>query len=336
MTSTSIAVAFVGALLGGLIAGFSFRKLPRGETWALGCAVALGLTLLQTSVLRDLLRPLQPKVAMDWLPAVVFLAAACSVVRQGRYRWTLAITLAVLLPIRLLWGSVYMQLDSVGMPLGIAFGTWAISLAVAVGLPHRDGRERLHWNTGVWNAGSWALIFASVSISIMMSGSLTYGAASGTCGFAVLGALLSAGRIPNIAAVPLVCLIGLATAFSELSPWAAVTMLLATIGLLFSESVQATKSKVSLRTGTVAAAVLVSVVTFVQFRRDLGGGDAYGSQESFGDYGSLPMTNPSQDAPPTTIAVPDANTGSVENSPHVFDATDPFGGLGLPGEITPE
>ena len=53
---------------------------------------------------------------------MVLLAAACSVLRQDRYRWTLAISLAFLLPVRLLWGSVYMQLDSMSVPWGWLLG----------------------------------------------------------------------------------------------------------------------------------------------------------------------------------------------------------------------
>lgn len=326
MTTTSIVVAFTAALLCGLIAGFGFRKMPRGETWALSCAVALGLSLLQMSALRDLFRPLQPKVAMDWLPGMIFLATACSVLRQDHYRWTLAILLALLVPIRLLWGSVYMQLDSLSVPLGIAFGAWKISLAVAMGLPNVDRNRGLSWN-----AGGWALMYVCVSISVMMSGSLTYGAASVTCGFAALGVLLSTGLIPGLAAVPLVCLIGLATAFSELSAWAALVLFLTMLGLLFSESFQATRSKVSLRTGAVTAGLLVSAVTFVQFRNDIEGVDGYGREGSFGGYGNLPRASPPEDVPATTNAVP----SSADNSIEMFDATDPFGGLGLPGEITP-
>jgi len=330
VTTTSIAVAFVAALLCSLIAGFCFRKVPHGETWALGCAVALGLTLLQTSALVDLLRPLQPKVAMDWLPGMTLLAAACSTLRQDRYRWTLAISLAFLFPIRLLWGSIYMQLDSIGVSLGIAFGAWVTGLTVAMGLPDNPHRGRLSWS-----AGGWALIFVFLSMSIVMSGSLTYGAAIGTCGFATLGVLLPARRIPNFTPFPLVCLVGLAAAFSEVSPWVALLMFLAVISLLLSESIQALKTRVTLHSGAVAVTVLVSAVTFVQFRSNFLGDGVDRSEEAFGGYGALPTNGPSQFMPSMTKPPANASKGSDDSSSKGVNAIDPFGGLGLPGEIKP-
>jgi len=64
------------------------------------------------------------------------------------------------------------------------------------------------------------------------------------------------------------------------------------IGFLFSESIQPMKAKMSLRTGAAAAAMLVTAITFVQFRSDLGAENAYVSEESFGGLGLPGETTP--------------------------------------------
>ena len=333
MTTVSIAVSLVAALITGGLGGYWLRHVRQGEAWAIGCASALGLILLQTSSLRDLLRPLQPRVALDWLPLIVLLAVACSNVRTSRYRWPLAILIGLLFVLRLLWGSVYMQLESLSVPLGITFGCWAMTSAVAMAmaLPSESKPNRLSWNTG-----GWGILIAIVATTITMSGSLTYGAATGVCGLAAFGVLVSTSRISNVIAIPLASLVGLSTAYAELAPWAGSAILAAMIGLLLAEGLQMPTARLAVRAGGIVTVLIIGGLTFSQFAKDF-----EGDEQPDGGYGDL-STNESGVAPssadvPTspshTPAMPEPALPPMNNSPSDgIETIDPFGGIGLPGQ----
>ena len=119
-------------------------------------------------------------------------------------------------------------------------------------------------------------MYVCVSMSVMMSGSLTYGAACGTCGLAVLGVFFR-----QIESQRRCCSAGLFARYGNClfgtAPWAAIALLLAMLGLLFSQSIQSLRAKVLLGTGAVAVGLLVNSVAFVDFRSELAGRNAYGA-----------------------------------------------------------
>ena len=259
MTTISIAAGFTAALFCGLLSGRSLRGFRAGHAVAIAISIAVGLTLLQASSPQYVLRFVRPKVALDWLPLACLFAAGVITIPSGRIRVTLGIMLALLIPVRFLWGSVYLQPGELEARTLISLAIWSMALAAPIVLPLSELAARNSWKTAVW-------IFATAVTGILIagSGSLTYGAAAGVCGLAMLGILLSASQISNLVALPLICLIGLSASFAELPITIAGLMQLAWIGVLAGDRVTAPRLIAVTRIG--ATCVLSAAVTMAILR----------------------------------------------------------------------
>ena len=82
----------------------------------------------------------EPKTALDWMPLVCILAGACVLVRPAQLRVALGVTLSVLISVRLLWGSVYLQSDQPLVLVWLSIGIWSAVLAVPLILPEVESR----------------------------------------------------------------------------------------------------------------------------------------------------------------------------------------------------
>lgn len=326
MTTVSIAAGFAAALFSGLLFGRSLRGFRAGHTVAAAISIAVGLILLQSSSLNDALRFIQPKVALDWLPLVCLLAAGVITIPSDKVRVTLGIMLALLIPVRYLWGSVYLQPGEFEVRILMSLAIWSMGLAVPLVLPDTKLSAIKSWKTVVW-----ILATASTAILIACSGSLTYGAAAGICGLAMLVVLLSASKTSNLAAVPFISLVGLSTSFAELPITIAGLMLLAWIGVLAGDRIAAPRLTALIRVGATCVLLAAVTMTIVQMTDEretsanlnIGYGSlSETSAAELNDHGSL-----------TTSSTDSVNTLSLPNSPSPpskitgEDSEDPFAGI---------
>lgn len=279
MTTVSIAAGFLTALFGGLLLGRFLRNVRSGNTMAFALALTAGLLVLQTSRASDVLRVVQPRVASDWLSVFTILAASCMLIRPAGYRVGCGVILALSIPIRLLWASIYLPSESFDFIIWLCITTWSAALALSVLLKTEKTIQRISGETV-----AWGIALAGTTSAIIMSGSLTYGAMTGICGVAALSVLISTSQIPNIAAVPVVCLIGLSAAFSELSVSTAGLLLLSWIGLLLADRITNLRGAGKLR--AVAVFVLILTVSATFARLTGVPGEAAPSNSGYGDFDS--------------------------------------------------
>jgi hypothetical protein len=287
-------------------------------------AAAMGLMLLQVSKLNDLARIVQPKVAIDWLPLVCLLAAASVLVPSKTLRVAMGAVVAMLTPVRLLWGSVYLESDALNPSSLLCLTAWAIALSLPMVLQDQTAQKRVSWKTSLWVAATAVTAFV-----IAMSGSLTYGAATGVCGLAIPGVLISTSQIPNIAAVPFICLIGLAASFAELQVLTAGLLLLAWGGVLVAERVSIPRVAVSLRVSTAAVLLLAGSLTLARLADDRTNSNMLNS-----GYGSFTSDLPTESKADESLATSSSKTAtetneSTEASKQPAETDDPFDGLDM-------
>ncbi len=324
MTSFSIAVGCLAALVCGLIAGRCLRSFREGIAVASAIAAAVGLTFLHISKLSDLMRIVQPKVALDWLPFVCLLAAVAVVLPSKKLRIALGTVVAMLTPVRLLWGSVYLQPDAMNPSALMCLAVWVASLAIPMVLQDQTAPKRVVWKTALWVAAT-----AVTAIVIAMSGSLTYGAASGVCGLAILGVLISMSQISNIAAIPFICLIGLSASFSELSVWNAGLLLSGWVGVLISERVSRPRTAMMFRVSTAGVLLIVGSLTLARLADNRTTADI--SNSGYDSFKSDRLTKSKADESLTTSSSKTATEtkASTQSMKQSDVAADPFDGLDL-------
>lgn len=324
MTSFSIAVGCLAALVCGLIAGRCLRSFREGIAVASAIAAAVGLTCLHISKLSDLMRIVQPKVALDWLPFVCLLAAVAVVLPSKKLRIAVGAVVAMLTPVRLLWGSVYLQPDAMNPSALMCHAVWAAVLAIPMVLQDQTASKRVGWKTALWVAAT-----AVTAIVIAMSGSLTYGAASGICGLAILGVLISTSQIPNIAVVPLICLIGLSASFAELSVLNAGLLLSGWMGVLITEQISRPRMAMMFRVSTAGVLLVVASLTFARLAGDRRTADI--SNSGYGSFKSELSTESKADKSLTaSSSKKSSGTNAVpESSKQPSGADDPFDGLDM-------
>lgn len=326
MTTISIAAGFAAALFCGLIIGRSLRGFRAGHAVAVAISIAAGLILLQTSTPQDVLRFVRPKVALDWLPLVCILAASVISIPSARIRVTLGIVLSLLIAVRLIWGSVYLQPGELEARTLISLAIWSMALAAPLVLPDTKLETGNSWKTVVW-------IFSTAVTGILIagSGSLTYGAAAAVCGLAMLGVLLSASQISNLAAVPLISLIGLSASFAELPITIAGLILLAWIGVLAGDRITAPRLIAATRIGATFVLVAAVTMTVLRMTNDRGSSETLNS-----GYGSMKQTSATELNDQKSLTTPlsdSANTLSQQTSPKSpspitgEDSEDPFAGI---------
>ncbi|MFO0999136.1 MAG: hypothetical protein U0936_02275 [Planctomycetaceae bacterium] len=326
MTTTSIAAGFAAALFCSLLFGRSLRGFRAGHAVAIAISIAAGLILLQSSSPQDVLRFVQPKVALDWLPLVCLLASGVISIPSGKFRVTLGIVLALLIPGRFLWGSVYLQPGELEARTLMSLAIWSMALAAPMVLPDSELATRKSWRTAVW-------IFATAVTGILIagSGSLTYGAAAGVCGLVMLGFLLSASQISNLAAVPLISLIGLSASFAELPNLIAGLMLLAWIGVLAGDQIKGPRLIAVTRIG--ATCVLLAAVTMTVVRVIDDSGSSATLNSGYGSMNESSAAKLNEKKSLTTPLSESANTLSQNASPKSpspitsEDSADPFAGI---------
>ncbi len=262
-------------------------------------------------------------MAVDWLPAIVLLAAFSNMIRPASFRAVAVLVLAAFVPLRLLWGSVYFRTDHLNaffmLCVAAGFAVLAVSLLFVEEVP----QKRMSWKTFVWGAS-----IAVTAVTIASTESLTCGAATGVCGVATLGVLLSASRIPNLAAFPIVCLIELSTSYSELPVLTSGLLLFAWLSLLTVERITSDRRVSFTRAAVVSALLLAGSVTFMQLKE---------SQGTVGRSGpeSLPYGAERSGGPPGEMVPPEVSAESAtgisaaesKSDSGTSNADDPFDGL---------
>jgi hypothetical protein len=186
-------------------------------------------------------------------------------IRQASFRVVAALVLAAFVPMRLLWGSVYFRPDHLSASVVLCVVPWFAVLAVSLLFVDEVPQKRMSWRTFVWGAG-----IAVTAATIASTGSLTYGAATGVCGVATLGVLLSASRIPNLAAFPIVCLIGLSTSYSELPILTSGLLFSVWLSLLAGERITSDRFVSFTRAAAMSALFLAGLITFMQLKDSRG------------------------------------------------------------------
>lgn len=319
MTTASIAAGFLAALLCGLLVGRGLRKFRAGHVLATAISVTIGLIVLRTSWADDLWRFVQPKVAMDWLPLVCLLSPLSILAKRSMLRAVIGLSLAGLIPVRLLWGSIYLPPESWASAIIFCMAAWSAVLAAPMLLSVQQNERK-----GAWTIGLWVVATVGTTIIVAASGSLTYGAAAGVCGVAILGVLISTSQIANVAAVPLICLIGLTASFAELPLLNAGLLLTMWMSILVADQVTVPRLAVLSRAGAfVVLSVAISLTVARHFKSsevlaDSGPGSAYGSLSN-----SSPLAvNRNQPAPASS-----SNNAGETVSQESGNPVDPFDGL---------
>ncbi len=337
MTLFSLAVAMMIALVIGLLMGRLLAKFRAGDAVAVAVAAAVGLVVLHASDGMDVLRVVRPRSAMDWLPAFCLVAAAIVRLSNRRYRIPLATGLAILIPIRLLWGSAYFRADQLDGATMISIAVWMAAFAVVMFVPYRQQPGRF-----TWDVAAWAIAVVLVAMTVTMSGSLTYGASVGVVGISILAVLISTANVPTVAAVPLVALVGISAAYSELPLGVATALLIGICGLCLLRIESVSKWTTMLRVGSMATLLLGSSLTVAQFADEISS-----TQTESGGYGNLTPNATTGEANTGEANTVEANSGGPlamppvpedspiesSSSPEVVDPLDPFGGIGLDSNL---
>lgn len=262
MTPHSLGAAFVStALVGGLVGCMISRKRMASEI-AFAVSFLVGVAVLQCSRPEDLFRPLRPSVAADWLPMTVGLALVAVTItrRLSPYRIGAAVLLAAAATIRLLWGSVYLRdvsFETAAANAGVLglVASWGIAMCVVLAVQRPAAPKRFDGSVV-----AWALATGLTAATITLTGSITYGALTGVVGVAALTSVVACGRLPVLAAIPVVSLVGLSVAFSEMPVALAAAILLAWFGLVATAG--ETSDGVSVRSRWVGGAVRFASVCF--------------------------------------------------------------------------
>ncbi len=257
MTPQSIAIALAATLLTGLLGGWLFRERTTGRNWSFAVSAAIGLLLFRASSVDDLFRDLVPTSAVGWLPWVCLSVAGLWAMTHEKLRVTSAFVLGLVIPLRLLWGSVYLSEPNLSLTVLVAFAAWSLAIGTAIAMRKPAPKER--FSVHVFG---WALLIGSSVCVIATTGSITYAVATGVVGIAVVANLFGASRLPLQGAAVLICLIGLSVAFSEM-PLSLGTLLIASamaISYVSQEGILSMKWSKSIR--IAAHATLVCVAAF--------------------------------------------------------------------------
>ncbi len=327
MTLTTIAGGCAASLLSGLIAGRALRNLRGGSALALAIAVTMGLVVLLTARWTDLLRVVQPRVALDWLPLATILFAICSRFESQYHRIACGVVLAVSIPLRLLWDSVYFQIDQRDFWVFLAVAGWALALSVPMFLKQEELIKRASWNTAAWAAAT-----VSTAAIIVSSGSFTYGLATGIVGLAVLGVLIASSTIPATGAIPYFCLIGLSASFAELPPIVAGLLLLVWISVLAADRLPSPKWATLVYAQASAALVLAVALTVSSLTSSVEtrGVSQAGTGTAAGPNSSALLQNElDRLSQPVAIESGAANGQTMQTQPATVadPASDPFAGF---------
>lgn len=279
MTPLSIAIGLAVALLTGLAGGWLFRERTTGRHWSFAVAAAIGLLLFRASSVDDLFGDLIPASALGWVPWIALSVAGVQTIAYQRVRIACEFALGFAIPLRLLWGSVYLGETIPGPAVLIAIAAWSLTIGFAIGINEPAAKGRLSLQVF-----GWALLIASSTCVIAATGSITYAVAIGVIGVAIVGNLLGASRLPLHSAAVVICIIGLSVAFSEL-PLPLGGLLIAStlaISYLGQEGAPSAKWGKSIQLAAHAAMVCVAVFAISKVAAP---SDEYGGYES--DAGSV-------------------------------------------------
>jgi hypothetical protein len=143
MTPQSIAIALAATLLTGLIGGWLLRERTTARHWSFAMSAAIGFLLFQASSVDDLFQNLVPASALGWVPWIVLSTAAVQTISHDRLRIACAFVLGFVIPLRLLWGSVYLSEANLGPPVLAAIAAWslAVGFAITMNKPAPKGRH---------------------------------------------------------------------------------------------------------------------------------------------------------------------------------------------------
>ena len=279
MTPLSIAIGLAVTLLTGLAGGWLFRERTTGRHWSFAVAAAIGLLLFRASSVDDLFGNLIPASALGWVPWIALTVAGVQSIAYQRVRIACALVLGFAIPLRLLWGSVYLGEANPGPAVLTAIAAWslAIGLAISINKPARNGRLSLH-------VFGWALLIASSTCVIAATGSITYAVAIGVIGVAIVGNLLGASQLPLHSAAVVICVIGLSVAFSEMPLPLGVLLIASALAVSYLGQEGAPSAKWGKSIQVAAHAAMVCVAVFA-ISKVIAPSDEYGGYES--DAGSV-------------------------------------------------
>lgn len=279
MTPESIAIALAATVLTGVFGGWLLRERTTGTHWSFALAAAIGLLLFRASSVNDLFGNLIPASALDWVPWIALSVAGVQTIAYQRVRIACAFALGFAIPLRLLWGSVYLGETIPGPAVLIAIAAWSLTIGFAIGINKPAAKGRLSLQVF-----GWALLIASSTCVIAATGSITYAVAIGVIGVAIVGNLLGASRLPLHSAAVVICIIGLSVAFSEMPLPLGVLLTASTLAVSYigQEGVSSAKWGKSIQVATHAAMVCVAVFAISKL---IAPSDEYGGYES--DAGSV-------------------------------------------------
>jgi hypothetical protein len=279
MTPLSIAIGLAVALLTGLAGGWLIRERATGTHWSFAVAAAIGLLLFQTSSVGELFGNLIPASALGWVPWIALSVAGVQMIAYRKVRIVCALVLGFAIPLRLLWGSVYLGEANPGPAVLTAIAAWslAIGLAISINKPAANGRFSLQ-------VFGWALLIASSTCVIAATGSITYAVAIGVIGVAIVGNLLGASRLPLQSAAVVICVIGLSVAFSEMPLPLGVLLIASALAVSYLGQDGAPSVKWGKSIQVAAHVALVCVAVFA-ISNVVAPSDEYGGYES--DAGSV-------------------------------------------------
>jgi hypothetical protein len=274
MTPQSIAVALAATLLTGLFGGWLFRERTTGRHWSFAVAAAIGLLLFRATSVDDLLGNLIPASALGWVPWIALSVAGVQTIAHQRVRTACAFALGFAIPLRLLWGSVYLGESNPSPAVLIAIAAWTLAIGFAIGINKPAAKGRLSLQVF-----GWALLIASSTCVIAATGSITYAVAIGVIGVAIVGNLLGASRLPLQGAAIVICIIGLSVAFSEMPLPLGMLLIAGALVVSYMGQEGASSAKWSKSIHVAAHAAMVFVAVFAM-SKVIAPSDEYGGYES--------------------------------------------------------
>jgi len=321
MSPRSVAISLAVTLLVALFGGWLSRERATARQWSFAVSAAMGLLLYRVPSVDALFQHLVPASAAGWLPWIALCVACVHTIAHDRLRVVVALALGLVIPWRLLWGSIYLGEANVEAATLLVIALWSLAIggAIAMGGSAAKGRFRVH-------VISWALSIASSACAIAATGSITYAIAMGVIGVAVLGTLLGASRLPSSGAPVVVCLIGLSVAFSELPLPLGMLLIGCTlvVATLSQESRWVPAGKWGKSLHVVVQGAMVCAMLFAILK-------LFVPAENYGGYpsvaGEAGTVRPS--LPANNVSRPLEESEATESMPDESDPSpDPFAGFG--------
>lgn len=265
----SLIVGLVLAILIGLLAR-RFKNPPAASSIAFSVTAILALSVLLDHW-REPLRLVVPGEAVEWIPLglLALLAASlgyCFDKKRSLIWLVVGIVVCLVLPARLLFGSIYLRTNDLKPSYLLAILAWGIAAAWVWAMRVKNSELPFKLD-GVLQIGG----LLAVSGILGMTGSITYAAIGILMSVIAVGSWLGSGRPAPLISVVAILLLGLGPTFAE-TAWLVVGLLATTIVFTtFASSLNQQRAKVIVIATAAVSMILGMGLTVQKFRESMSG-----------------------------------------------------------------